>query len=45
VELLALPDSRIEDVAARLGYADGASFRKAFIRWYGVPPAIFRETL
>lgn len=44
-ELLAQPENRVGDVAARLGYSDQASFRKAFNRWYGMPPATFRGTL
>lgn len=44
-ELLAAREARVQDVAARLGYADQASFRKAFNRWYGMPPAAFRATL
>jgi len=36
--LLAEPGARVQDVAARLGYADSASFRKAFRRWFGTTP-------
>jgi AraC-like DNA-binding protein len=31
----------IEDVAARLGYAEASSFIHAFKRWKGVTPAAF----
>ena len=41
--LLAEPGMRVQDVAARLGYADSASFRKAFRRWFGVTPAAWRD--
>lgn len=40
--LLADRTNRVEDVAARLGYADAASFRKAFRRWFGTAPADWR---
>jgi AraC-like DNA-binding protein len=34
----------IEDIAARLGYSDAASFTRAFVRAHGVPPGKFRST-
>lgn len=40
--LLADHGNRVQDVAARLGYADAASFRKAFRRWFGSTPADWR---
>lgn len=40
--LLADRGNRVQDVAARLGYADAASFRKAFRRWFGTAPADWR---
>jgi AraC-like DNA-binding protein len=42
--LLAEPGMRVQDIAARLGYADSASFRKAFRRWFGTTPAAWRST-
>lgn len=36
--LLAEPRARVQDIAVRLGYADSASFRKAFRRWFGTTP-------
>lgn len=42
--LLGEPGMRVQDIAARLGYADAASFRKAFRRWFGVTPAAWRGT-
>lgn len=42
-ELLANPANGMQDVAARLGYADAASFRKAFKRWYDVAPGEYRQ--
>lgn len=41
--LLAEPSNRVQDVAARLGYADAASFRKAFKRWFGTAPGEWRR--
>jgi len=41
--LLADRANRVQDVAARLGYADAASFRKAFKRWFGTAPADWRR--
>jgi AraC-like DNA-binding protein len=32
----------IEEIAARLGYSEAASFTRAFARWRGVPPGKFR---
>ena len=42
--LLDDPRNRVQEVAARLGYADSASFRKAFKRWFGVTPGAWRRT-
>jgi AraC-like DNA-binding protein len=42
LELLDDPAQRIEELAARLGYADAASFRRAFRRWTGRTPAAHR---
>lgn len=33
----------IEEIAYTLGYSDLANFRRAFKRWEGVPPSIFRD--
>ncbi|MFI9503999.1 AraC family transcriptional regulator [Nocardia sp. NPDC052566] len=41
-ELLAHTDMTTEQVAARLGYAEAASFIRAFRRWKGCPPQEFR---
>lgn len=42
-ELLTDRSNRIQDVAARLGFADAASFRKAFKRWFGAAPGQWRR--
>jgi AraC-like DNA-binding protein len=44
IALLEQPAQRVEDLAARLGYADAASFRRAFRRWTGQTPAEYRAT-
>ncbi|WP_069160410.1 AraC family transcriptional regulator [Nocardia altamirensis] len=41
-ELLTRTDMTTEQVAARLGYAESASFIRAFRRWKGCPPQEFR---
>lgn len=38
----ALPD---EEIAARFGYAEARSFRRAFLRWTGRPTGAFRREL
>lgn len=35
---------RITDLALSLGYADETAFSRAFKRWSGVPPRVWRET-
>ena len=41
-QLLALPRLPIDEIAARLGYAEAASFIHAFKRWKGQTPAAYR---
>ncbi|MFQ6398316.1 AraC family transcriptional regulator [Nocardia sp. KC 131] len=41
-ELLTHTDMTTEQIAARLGYAEAASFIRAFRRWKGCPPQEFR---
>jgi AraC-like DNA-binding protein len=45
--LLLLEDRHLalEEVAARLGYSDAANFTRAFRRWTGQTPAVFRGRL
>jgi AraC-like DNA-binding protein len=45
VELLRDPTLGVEAIAGVLGYADKASFHRAFRRWFGTTPATFRATL
>ncbi|WP_405493187.1 AraC family transcriptional regulator [Nocardia sp. NBC_00511] len=42
-ELLDRTDMTTEQVAARLGYAEAASFIRAFRRWEGCPPQEYRS--
>lgn len=41
--LLRNPKLRISDVAAGIGYSDQFVFSKAFLRWFGVAPSVWRE--
>jgi AraC-like DNA-binding protein len=42
--MLADPAVRVIDVSTELGYSDSANFTRAFRRWTGVPPQVFRRT-
>jgi AraC-like DNA-binding protein len=42
-ELLEDPTLSIDDIAARLGYSDGSSLTRAFVRVHGVPPRRFHR--
>lgn len=42
-ELLADPALTVDDIAARLGYSDGSSLTRAFVRVHGIPPGRYRE--
>ena len=37
------PGLSIDSIAVLLGYHDSANFRRAFRRWYGMPPADYRK--
>nr|WP_281279225.1 AraC family transcriptional regulator [Nocardia yunnanensis] len=43
VNLLRNTDLPISSVAARLGYSDARTLRRAFLRWKGLPPSDFRR--
>lgn len=43
LSLLTNPDLSLDEVAARAGYGDRRSFRRAFKRWTGVSPAQYRR--
>lgn len=42
-QLLSLPHYTVSAVTADLGYTDVASFRRAFRRWFGTSPDLFRQ--
>lgn len=41
-QLLRATDMKLEELSSQLGYADTASFNRAFRRWHGVSPGQFR---
>ncbi len=41
--LVATTDLPLEQIAERLGYADGKAFRRAFRRWAGIAPVVLRR--
>jgi AraC-like DNA-binding protein len=43
VELLLQTDKSIEQIGNRLGFYDTAAFSKAFKRWKGVAPKLYRK--
>ena len=44
-QLLRSTTMKIEEMAVHLGYADTASFTRAFRRWHGASPGQYREQL
>lgn len=41
-ELLRLPGLSMEAIAERLGYSSSANFSRAFRRWAGITPGLYR---
>ena len=44
-EVLEHTKTPIQEIAATLGYADASSFARAFRRWTGTPPRVYRNEL
>lgn len=44
LELIISTDSKLAQIAARLGYSDQYSFSKAFKKFYGEPPMTYRKS-
>ncbi len=45
LDLLALEELRIHEIAERLGYANTSNFERAFKRWTGEAPGLYRDHL
>jgi AraC-like DNA-binding protein len=43
LEKLNTPSTKISDIAFQLGYKDAAHFTRAFKRWTGVSPSVYRK--
>ncbi|MGO3517605.1 MAG: AraC-like transcriptional regulator QhpR [Acetobacter cibinongensis] len=44
LRLLALPETDVSSIAAQLGYTETSAFSRAFRRWVGVSPRVWRQT-
>ena len=44
VQLLERDDYSLVEIAYKLGYADQANFARAFRRWTGLPPGLYRRS-
>jgi AraC-like DNA-binding protein len=44
VQLLERDDYTLAEIAHQLGYTDQANFTRAFRRWTGLPPGVYRRT-
>jgi AraC-like DNA-binding protein len=42
IDALTSTNDTVEDIAARLGYADSSAFHRAFKRWTGRSPGSYR---
>lgn len=45
IRLLENPALNLDQIAHRLGYADPANFTRAFRKWTGQPPSVYRQSL
>ncbi len=43
LELISNPELQMREIAARLGFADSATFSRAFRKWFGTSPSAFRS--
>lgn len=43
LELISKPELPMREIAVRLGFADSATFSRAFRKWFGTTPSAFRE--
>lgn len=43
-DLLVQTETKISDIASTLGYADPSCFTRAFMRWTGETPRVYRTT-
>jgi AraC-like DNA-binding protein len=44
-ELLGNPNYTVTEVGYRLGYSEPANFNRAFKRWFGVTPGVYRQRM
>ena len=44
VQLLERDDYSLAEIAHQLGYTDQANFTRAFRRWTGLPPGVYRRS-
>lgn len=45
VEMMRDPRARLIDIGLELGYSEAANFTRAFRRWTGEAPRLYRRTL
>jgi AraC-like DNA-binding protein len=45
IQLLKNPGMKIKDVSSMLGYANSSNFDRAFLRWTGVTPLKYKQSV